>query len=120
MATIDKIAKQVAKGLKSAGMTKPATLIKKTPGTRTAGQVSGGTNPTSTNYTCRGLVITWKRVMLNATQVQASDRVVMLLGATLSVVPAIGDLVTCEGVTSRIVDIERDAASATYNLLTRS
>lgn len=121
MALIDKIAKQVASALKSAGMTKAATLTVVTPGTRTPGAESAGTNPTTVDYTARGLVIVWKREMLGATVVMVTDRVVMLLGASIASakVPKVGDTITIEGVTSRIIDIERDPASATYNCLTK-
>lgn len=121
MATIDKIAKQVGMGLKRAGMTKPATLGVVTQGTRTPGAVSAGTNPTTTNVSARGLVIRWKRERLNQTDVLSTDRVVMLLGALIAggKVPEVGNLITIEGKTGRIVDIERDPAAATYNCLTR-
>jgi hypothetical protein len=121
MATIDKIAKQVASALKGAGMTNPATLIVVTPGTRAPDAASGGTNPTTENVKARGLVIAWKRQRINATDIQVGDRVVMLLGATIAggAIPKVGDKITIEGVTSRIIDIERDAAGATYSCLTR-
>ena len=122
MATIDKIAKQVGKALKSAGMAKAATLIVVTKGTRTPGDLAAGTNPTEASVDARGLVITWKRALLGATAVQVSDRVVMLLGAMIAggAVPKVGDKITIEGVTGRILDVERDAASATYSCLTRT
>lgn len=120
MSTLSKIARLVGKELKKAGMTLPATLVVVTPGTRTAGSLTAGTNPTETSVTCRGLVITWKRALLGATLVQTGDRVVMLFGAFLGAsVPKVGDKITIEGVTSRILDIDRDPASAAYSCLTR-
>lgn len=102
-------------------MTKPATLIVVTPGTRTTGRVSAGTNPTTTNVKARGLVVQWTKKRVNQTEVTTTDRVVMLLGALIAgrVVPKVNDQVTIEGVTSTIVDIERDPAAATYVCLTR-
>lgn len=121
MALLDDIAGLVATNLTGAGMTRDATLIVVTPGTRNPALLSGGTNPIEIDYACKGLVITWKRALLNATTVQVGDRVVMLLGDKLQgQVPKVGDKVTIEGVTSRIVDIDRDPAAATYNCLTRA
>jgi len=114
-----KIAKQVLKGLKKAKMTKPAVLTVMTPGTREAGREAGGMRPVGTDYPCLGLVRKWNRTMLNQTIVQNTDRVVMLLGASLKVAPAIRNTITIEGMTTRIVDIERDPAGAAYNCLTR-
>lgn len=121
MATIDKIAKQVGGAMKKAGMTKAATLIVVTAGTRTPGAVSAGTNPTTTNVKARGLVVQWKRKLLGETVVQKTDRVVMLFGSLIAggAVPKVSDRITIEGSTGTIVDIERDAASATYQCLTR-
>lgn len=121
MAQIDRIAKQVASGLKSAGMTRKATLVVVTPGTRTTSAVSAGTNPTTTNVACRGLVVKWTRRTLGQTNVTPADRIVMLLGATIAagVVPKVDDRITIEGSTTTIVSIERDAAAAAYNCLTR-
>ena len=121
MSNLSKIAKLVGKGLKKAGMTLPATLTVVTVGTRTPGAVSGGANSTTTDVTCRGLVRTWKRTFLGATVVQVGDRVVMLFGSTLgSSVPKVGDRITIESVTGRVIDIERDPASAVYACLTRA
>lgn len=116
-----RIAKQVARAMKQAKMDKPATLITVTPGVRTAGRTSAGTNPTETSVSCRGLVTTWKRNMLGATIVQVGDRVVMLFGATLgAATPAVGSKITIENITSRVIDVERDPAGATYACLTRA
>lgn len=121
MATIDKIARQVGTALKRAGMTKVATLIVVSAGTRTPGAVSGGTHPTTTNVGARGLVRNWTRKYLNGTEVQATDRVIMLFAALIAggVVPKVGDRITIEGATTTILDIDRDPASAVYNCLTR-
>lgn len=116
-----KLPKLVARGLKRAGMTKTATLIVEAAGVRAPGAVSGGMNPTSTSHAARGLVIAWKRERLGATEVQVGDRVVLLLGALIAggAVPKVNDRITIESVTSRIIDVERDAAAATYVCLTR-
>ncbi len=121
MATIDKIAKQVGGAMKAAGMTKPATLTVVTPSVRTPGVVSGGTNATETSVAARGLVTSWRRQRLGGTDVAVGDRVVLLFGSLIAggVAPKVGDKITIEGTVSRIIDIERDSASATYSCLTR-
>lgn len=117
---LDRIRKEVAKGLIKAKMTRPAVLVVVTAGTRTPGALTAGTNPTETSVQCKGLVITWKRALLGATLVAVGDRVVMLLGQTLgTAAPKPGDKITIEGVTSRVIDISRDPAAATYSCLTR-
>lgn len=123
MALIDDIAGILGDKLVDAGMSKPATLTQWTAGTRDPNNLSGGTAPTSVAYTAQGLVIAWRRQFLFATEVQATDRVVMLYGSTVAggAVPKVSDQITIEGVTSRIIEIEqRDSAAATYRCLTRA
>lgn len=75
----------------------PATLTKKTAGTRTPGVVSGGVHPTSTTYSCRGLVSDYADNRIDGTTILQGDREVSLLGQSLvaaGVVVAVGDTVT--------------------------
>lgn len=120
MALIDDIAGLVSAGLVGAGMTKDATLIVVTAGSRTPGAYASGNNPTTANVACKGLVTRWRRELLGASTVQVGDRVVLLFGATLgTAVPKAGDQITIESVTGRVIDVERDPAAATYACLTR-
>lgn len=114
-----KIAKVVRSGLKQAGMYKPATLVKSTAGTRSPGSLAAGTNPTAASYSCEGFVTTTSKLKIGGTLVEASDRVIVLLGDSLSVVPATRDRITIESMTQNIVGVDRDAASATYTCLCR-
>lgn len=115
-----KLARLALAGLKPAGLTKPATLHVTSPGTRAIGSLTSGTSPTYTAQPARGLVTQWRRERLGATLVQASDRVILLLGATLAgIEPKVGDAVTIEGVTTRVLDVDRDPAGATFTMLTR-
>lgn len=119
-ANLTRIRSMLGAGLINGGMTKPATLTVYIAGTRTAGALAGGTNPTSTTVACRGAVRDWRRKMLGATVVQATDRVVSLVGASLgSTAPKVGDQITIEGRTGRIVDVTRGAAAALYLCLVR-
>lgn len=119
--TLKLIKKAVGKGMKSARMTKPATLIKFAPGAREAGNVAGGVNPTMANYAARGLVATDEYSNIDGTVVQNEDRVVVLFGALIQggAVPANGDKITIEGATQPIIAIGRDAAQAAYKCLCR-
>ena len=122
MALLDDIAGLVAGGLKSAGMTKPAVLIKYTKGTRTPDHLGEGTNDTANSYAAEGIVQRSRRDKIGTTLVEKSDRVVRLFGATIAggQTPTTKDRITIDGFTSVVIDVEWDAANATYLCLTRS
>lgn len=99
-----------------------ATLIKKTPGTRTSLSQSAGTNPTSTSYSCRGFVESYSHRELSLGLAKEQDKKVTLLGATISggtVYPVPGDQVTIEGATYDVVAVARDPAGAVYECRSR-
>lgn len=112
-------AKLVRRAVKAAGLTLPATLVKVTPGTRTPGNIGGGRNPTTTSYSCDGLVADYSAIDLANTLIQASDRKIVLFGASLSVVPAIDDKVTIDGNTYRVIAVTRDPLKVIYTLQAR-
>lgn len=114
------IAKAVRAGLKSAGMYKPATLVRVSAGVRAVGELAGGRASTESSQACEGFVTSNKFVKVGGTLVEQHDRVAILLGDSLGgIVPRTNDKVTIEGKTQRIVDVDRDAASATYTVLLR-
>lgn len=119
--TLKLIKKATASAMRNAGLTRPATLIKVVAGARTPSNLSDGTNPTETAYSARGIVSKEKHSRIGATLVEASDRVVLLLGALIAggQVPTTKDKLTIEGATQRIVDVEVDGAEAVYLCLTR-
>jgi hypothetical protein len=90
-----------------------ATLIKVTPGTRTPGAVSGGTNPTTVSYPCEGIVQAFDAGLIDGTLVRRQDRRISLLIATLpaGVEPTPNDKVTIAGATYTLLEgVGRDAA----------
>lgn len=89
---------------------KPATLVKVTPGTRTPGAVSSGTNPTTTSYPCTALISVLTAGTLPETEVQVDDRRIVVLGGSLAsgVIPAPNDKVT-------IADV--DGVAKTFRLV---
>lgn len=103
-----KLAKLLAKNLKKQKLIGfgPLTLMKVTPGTRTPGAVSGGTNPTTTNYPCKGRLGTKRTtVVQGGALANVQLLTISILGATLSdaVDPAPGDKIVRSGVTYLIV-----------------
>lgn len=104
-ALIKLVGRELARALPSAGATEAATLIRSTPTSRTAGELSRGMNPTETSYPCKGFVSNEHYDQIGDTLVQQNDRVVCLLGEGLGVTPRFGDKLTIDGVTQRIQDV---------------
>lgn len=103
----------------------PATLIKSTPGTRTPGAISGGTNPTTTSYPCSGFVAEYSAYEIANSLAAVGDRRVVLLGATIAggaVVPIPGDRITIGGETLTIVTdgVRSDPVRATHDCRCRA
>lgn len=112
------LANIVADALDSAELMKPATLIKVTAGTRTAGAISGGTNPTRASYAAKGIEQNILSLQLAGTLVKGANAAIRLFGATIAggQVPAPNDLIVIGGKTYTIVEqgVSRDAASVGY------
>lgn len=88
------LAKNLAKFGKPIGI-RSATLTVFTPGTRTPGAVSAGTNPTSVSYACKAFIDTYNRYQIEQSLVQADDRKISILGGTLpaGVMPKTGSTI---------------------------
>lgn len=99
----------------------PATLTSKTPGTRTAGALTAGTNPDESTASAKGIIDDYSEGLIDGTLIRQGDRRVLLLGGTISggVVPKPGDQVTIEGDTYNVIRVARDPAAATYTLQVR-
>jgi hypothetical protein len=96
---------------------KAATLVKVTPGTRTPGSISGGTNPTTVSYSCSGFVSTFDAFQIDGALIRAEDRKVSLFASTLTagIVPEPNDKITIDGLTYGVVSIlERDPAAVMF------
>lgn len=104
--------------LPAAGATESATLVRSTASARTPGSLVDGANPTTTSYACKGFVSNEKHTQVGDTLVEATDRVVQILGASLAVTPKKGDRVTIDGKTQPVVDF--DGNPALWTLLCRS
>lgn len=99
-----------------------ATLTKVARGTRTAGQLTGGTKPVETSFACRAFVDPIDRNRVEGTLVRDGDVNVVIIGDSVASgqVPQVGDKVTILSKTYEIVRIEIDPALATYTCQGRS
>lgn len=111
------IAKIVNDAVKAAGGVLPGTLTKVTAGTPTAGNLTGGTNPTTDVYGFQGFVERKTQVREGRTLVGLPVERVTIFGGSLpeGIEPTTKDRVAIEGAQYRIVEIlDRDPAGATY------
>lgn len=94
------------------------TLVKVTPGTRTTGQLTGGTNPTTSNHACRAFIDRQARGNRPASLVNATDVVIQVIGETIEggVIPTVNDRIIAEGTTWYIRGVDRDPCEAVYTL----
>ena len=100
----------------------PAVLTKVTPGTRTAGSLTAGTNSTSVDHDCRGFIDDYDASQIDGTLIKMDDHKVTIIGGTLpaGVIPVQNDHVFIEGTTYEIIRVKRDPAAATYTCQARS
>ncbi len=101
--------------ISAAGGVLDATLIVVTPGTRTGGNLTGGTNPTEVSKTAKGFKDTLKILRPEEVVENATD-VILLLGDSIEdlAVPKTADKITIESETKTILKVIRDPAAATY------
>ncbi len=103
--------------MQQAGGVKAGVLVKSTPGTRTSGQLTGGTNPTTTSYPFRGFLEQRSEVRREGTIVRSGGQFMSIFGASLpaGLEPTSGDLATLENTQYSVVRlVSRDPASALY------
>ena len=106
---------------------KPLTLVKVTPGTRTPGAISAGTNPTTTNYPGNGWIKQLTARDLPGTEITVNDRKLAILGGSLpaGVIPAPQDkvaMVDLDGTSKTFVlvgPIAADAVGAVFTFQAR-
>lgn len=94
-----------------------ATLTKFTSGTRTSGQLTGGTNPTSVAYACKGFIDSQANRQFNGSLVSDGRVNIILIGDTINggaSEPEQDDHITIEGATYVVQVVDRDPAAAAY------
>lgn len=96
-----------------------ATLVKVSPGTRTAGHLSAGTNPTSASYACKGCIVSKGVREFPGTLTSDGVVTILLVGDSIAsgAVPELNDRITIESTTYQIDKLDRDPAAATYTLV---
>jgi hypothetical protein len=123
------IANLVGNALIGAGMSKPATLIKISPGTRAPGAISAGTNPIATSYEVQAIPASVTQLRVDGSLIAGVNRVIKIFGSTLpaGITPRPGDKITLDGVTSVIVGdaggssaVTVDAAGAMFTTQCRT
>ncbi|UFK26759.1 hypothetical protein [Roseobacter phage RDJL6] len=108
------IAKLVNSNIAAAGGVLDGTLTRETAGTRTPGNLTGGTNPTPTTHPFKGFVETAGERRPGSTTA-SSISTVSILGDSVTVVPEVNDEVTIEGTDWTLLElVERDPAKALY------
>jgi hypothetical protein len=111
------IAEIVNTSISEAGGVLTCTLTKTTPGTRTPGSLSAGTNPTTTAYTVKGFLEQGEKRLSGQLQT-VTGTFVSILGWSVSsgtVVPEVNDTITIEGTVYELVElVSRDPAAALY------
>ena len=99
-----------------------AVLTKVLPGTRTPGQLTGGTQPTTTTHSCKGFVDMLDKNQLGESLVKETDSMVAIMGDSIAggAVPTAGDRVTIRGTEYNIIQVTVDPALAVYNCVGRA
>lgn len=96
------------------GQLRTGTLTKVTAGVRTPGNLTGGTNPTTADYTFEGFIDTGTQQRRQGLAT-VKGQYLSILGGSVSVVPEVDDLAILDGVTYTLVELEEeDPAAALY------
>jgi len=94
------------------------TLTKRTAGTRTSGNLTGGTNYTEASFSFNGFLDNKEDVVQAGTLVVKGGQYVVIIAQSLNsgnTVPEPKDKITIEGQAFEIVDVpRRDPAAATF------
>jgi hypothetical protein len=98
-----------------------ATLVKRSPGTRTSDDLTAGTNPTQQRRSARGIVSDYSEGQVDGTLVQSGDRRVLLLGDSIAgrAVPEPNDEVEIGGTSYVVVRVKADPDIASYECQAR-
>lgn len=96
-----------------------ATLIRVTPGTRTAGASTSGTNPSTASWSCRGFIDKQGKRRVAGGLEKSRIVWVVLIGDSIdggSTIPETDDRITIEGRSFQISGpVDRDPAAAIYS-----
>lgn len=110
------IAQILADSIAGAGGVRPGTLTKVTPGSRTGGSLTDGTNPTTTVHSFQGFVET-KEARRDGQVGAGIMAVVTVIGKSVLpfAAPEVNDTALIDGVTYTLLELlSRDPAEAVY------
>lgn len=92
-----------------------ATLVVITPGTRTAGSLSGGTQPTKSNHRCRAVRVGVSALRPDTIRPETKDAVLIIAQSIKpTAVPKENDQIIIKNVTALIVSVTTDPADASH------
>lgn len=113
---LTRLPRQIQRAMTRAGIAQVASLVKVTPGTRTPGALTAGTNPTTTSYAAKGWIDDFDNHEIDGTIVIVGDRKIMLLGASIAggKTPSPDDQVIIAGSKYRVRRVMSDPANAVY------
>jgi hypothetical protein len=104
-----------------AGQLVSMTLKSITPGTRSVSDPLAGTDPTTVDVPCEGIIDVYTERQVGFGLAEIGDKKALILAKPLGdTVPKPGDSLTAEGTTYRVVRVERDPAIATYTCQIRA
>lgn len=106
----------------SPGLPTIATITHRTQGTRTPGQLSGGTNPTTLVAQAKVVVGDYKAHQIDGTLIKQGDRKILVIAESMTVAfdPSTSDRIDVEGATYFVVQVGRDPARATFSCQVRA
>lgn len=91
----------------------PLTLTRTALGVRIPAALTSGPTRATTSFSGRGVVTEYAHVQDGET-VKRGAKTILILGASIGVVPAPDDVVVIEGITATITKVDRDPAGASY------
>lgn len=74
----------------------------------------GGYRMTREDYTAKALVDDYSAFLRGTLGIPAAERKLIILGASCSVTPIPGDIVTVQGGSWEVIEVKRDPAAAAY------
>lgn len=110
------IRNEIARATRREKLDFPAVLVQRTPGARTTGQSTSGTNPTPARHPVRGIAGSFRQRDIDGTVIRQNDRRILLIGKSLpaGIEPRTGDRIEIDGDKYGVLAASHDPARAGY------
>ena len=95
------------------------TLTKVVESSRDLEDLTAGPINVETAYNFQGIIEDYDDKYISSTLVQAGDRKVLIIAASITTAPEIGDKITMDGIEYDVADVKTDPAKATYTCQVR-